>query len=128
MGTSPDADLVNSMLDQATKTLKDEEHPILHSDRGTQYRWPGWISRISEAGVIPSMSRKGCPPDNAACEGFFGRMKNEMYYGHEKEFSSFIEFSKAVSEYIDYYNNRRIQKKTKWMPPVKYRMTSICSA
>ena len=51
-----------------------------------------------------------------------------IHYGHEKEFSSFIEFSKAVSEYIDYYNNRRIQKKTKWMPPVKYRMTSICSA
>ena len=41
IGTSPDADLVNSMLDQATKTLKDEEYPILHSDRGTQYPWPG---------------------------------------------------------------------------------------
>jgi transposase InsO family protein len=55
-------------------------------------------------------------------------MKNEMYYGHEKDFSSFEEFSAAIAEYIDYYNNRRIQSEAKWMPPVKFRMTSICSA
>ncbi|MBQ6293116.1 MAG: IS3 family transposase, partial [Lachnospiraceae bacterium] len=29
-------------------------------------------------------------------------------------------------DYIDYYNNERIQAKTKWMPPVKYRMASTC--
>ena len=32
----------------------------------------------------------------------------------------------AIEEYINYYNNRRIQKKTKWMPPVKYREASMC--
>lgn len=37
-----------------------------------------------------------------------------------------VHFSKAVEEYIDYYNNKRIQAKTKWMPPVQYRITSIC--
>jgi transposase InsO family protein len=40
---------------------------------------------------------------------------------------SFETFKRAVDEYIDYYNNKRIQAKTKWMPPVKYRETSICS-
>ncbi len=58
-------------------------------------------------------------------ETFFGRMKNEMYYGHEQEFDTFEQFSLAVDEYIDYYNNRRIQKKTKWMPPSVFRETSI---
>lgn len=43
-------------------------------------------------------------------------MKNEMYYGYEKEYSSFEEFNKAVEEYIDYYNNKRIQAKTKYFP------------
>ena len=61
-------------------------------------------------------------------ETFFGRMKNEMYYGSEKEYRSFEEFAKSVEEYIDYYNNKRIQAKTKWMPPVKYREASMCSA
>ena len=54
--------------------------------------------------------------------------KNEMYYGYEKDYSSFEEFSQAVEEYIDYYNNKRIQAKTKWMPPVQYRITSMCPA
>ena len=50
-------------------------------------------------------------------ETFFGRLKNEMYCGYEKEYSTFEEFAKAIDEYIDSYNNKRIQAKTKWMPP-----------
>ena len=36
---------------------------------------------MDKAGLTRSMSKKGCSPDNAACEGFFGRLKNEMFYG-----------------------------------------------
>ena len=50
-------------------------------------------------------------------ETFFGRLKNEMFYGFEKDYPSFQAFSKAIAEYIDFYNNSRIQSKTKWMPP-----------
>lgn len=50
-----------------------------------------------------------------------------MYYGYEKTYKSFEMFAKAVDEYIYYYNNLRIQVKTKWMPPVKYREASMCS-
>ena len=58
-------------------------------------------------------------------ETFFGRLKNEMFYGYEKEYTSFEVFSKAIADYIDYYNNRRIQAKAKWMPPVKFREASM---
>ena len=51
-----------------------------------------------------------------------------MYYGFEKDYASFEEFAGAIDEYIDYYNNTRIQAKTKWMPPVKYREASMMSA
>ncbi|MBR4966470.1 MAG: IS3 family transposase [Lachnospiraceae bacterium] len=44
----------------------------------------------------------------------------------EKEYESFESFATAIEEYIDYYDNKRIQVKTKWMPPVKYRETSMC--
>lgn len=77
----PDAQLVNTMLDRATPTLPQGAHPILHSDRGCHYQWPGWIKRADDAGLTRSMSRKGCSPDKSACEKFFGRMKNEMFYG-----------------------------------------------
>lgn len=54
-------------------------------------------------------------------------MKNEMFYGHEKEYSFFETFAKAVDSYINYYNNERIQEKTKWMPPTKFREASMCT-
>jgi len=66
-----------------------------------------------------------CSNLNCIIETFFGRLKNEMFFGHEKEFESFEGFEKAIAEYIDYYNNRRIQAKTKWMPPVVYREASM---
>ncbi len=63
--------------------------------------------------MIQSMSRKGNCYDNSIMETFFGRLKNEMFFGHERDFTSFEEFSQAIDEYIDYYNNKRIQAKTK---------------
>ena len=63
------------------------------------------------------MSRKGNCYDNCIIETFFARMKNEMFYGLEKQYSTFKEFQTAVKDYIDYYNNKRIQEKTKWMSP-----------
>ena len=38
VGTSPNAELVNTMLDNAIVLLKENEHPIVHSDRGCHYR------------------------------------------------------------------------------------------
>ncbi len=74
LSTRPDAELVNTMLDSAVETLNAGERPVIHSDRGGHYRWPGWLERVNAAGLIRSMSRKGCSPDNAVCEGFFGVM------------------------------------------------------
>ncbi len=80
IGTSPNSDMVNMMLDCAICGLREDEKPVIHSDRGCHYRWPGWISRMEKAGLTRSMSQKDCSPDNSACEGFFGRLKNEMFY------------------------------------------------
>ena len=60
MWISPDAELVNTMLNKATATLSDGEHPVLHTDRGCHYRWPGWIFRTGKVGPQRSMSRKSC--------------------------------------------------------------------
>lgn len=60
IGTSPNAELVNTMLKDAIDTLKPDERPIIHSDRGCHYRWPEWIQIIEKAGLTRFMSRKGC--------------------------------------------------------------------
>jgi transposase InsO family protein len=47
IGTRPDAELVNTMLDAAIETVTNsDERPVIHSDRGARYRWPGWLSRL----------------------------------------------------------------------------------
>ena len=72
IGTAPNAQLTNNMMDNAVSHLKKGEHPVIHTDRGCHYRWPGWIDRMDKAHLQRSMSKKGCSPDNSACEGFFG--------------------------------------------------------
>ena len=49
--------------------------------RGCHYRWPDWIHKLESACQVRSMSKEGCSPDNSACEGFWGRLRNEMSYG-----------------------------------------------
>ena len=71
VGTSPNAELVNTMLDNAIALLNEDEHPIVHSDRGCHYRWPGWIQRMDNAGLIRSMSKKGCSPDVESILSYF---------------------------------------------------------
>lgn len=121
IGTSPDAELVNTMLDDAICNLKDGEQPIVHSDRGCHYRWPGWISRMENAGLTRSMSKKGCSPDNSACEGFFGRLKNEMFYCRTWKDFSIDQFINELDSYLRWYNEKRIKMSLGAMSPVVYR-------
>ncbi len=121
IGTSPDADLVNSMLNVAISTLKEGEKPILHSDRGCHYRWPGWIERMDKANLTRSMSKKGCSPDNSACEGFFGRLKNEMFYGRSWAGVTIRQFIQKVDSYIKWYNEKRIKLSLGALSPLVYR-------
>ena len=121
IGTAPNAELVNTMLDEAILSLAEGEHPIVHSDRGAHYRWPGWIDRMEKSGLIRSMSKKGCSPDNSACEGFFGRLKNEMFYGRSWKDVTIEQFIEIVNEYIIWYAEDRIKISLGGMSPLQYR-------
>ena len=121
ISTRPDANLVNLMLDDAIKTLGVEERPLVHTDRGCHYRWPGWISRMENAGHERSMSKKGCSPDNSACEGFFGRLKNEMFYNHNWSGISTKQFIETLNDYLIWYNETRIKTSLGNMSPLEYR-------
>ena len=109
IGTSPDSALANGMLADACSTLRDGEKPIIHSDRGCHYRWPEWIRICKEHGLTRSMSAKGCSPDNAAAEGFFGRIKQEFF--HKRSFAgvSMDGFINMLDDYMVWYRDKRIK-------------------
>lgn len=121
IGISPDSTLVNTMLDDALKKLSSDEKPIVHSDRGAHYRWTGWIEKMDKAGLTRSMSKKGCSPDNAACEGVFGRLKNEMFYNTDWSGISISEFIDILNDYLVWYSETRIKKSLGYMSPMEYR-------
>lgn len=120
IGTSPNSILTNSMLDKAIGTLAPGETPIIHTDRGAHYRWPEWIQKTQSASLIRSMSRKGCSPDNSACEGFFGRIKNEMFYERNWSNVGLSDFIDILDEYLYWYVEERI-KLSLGMSPLQYR-------
>ena len=110
------------MLDAAIDTVNgSNDTPIIHSDRGAHYRWPGWLARMRDAKLTRSMSRKGCSPDNAACEGFFGRLKNELFYARDWSATTIEQFIQIVDSYIHWYNEKRIKLSLGALSPIEYR-------
>jgi transposase InsO family protein len=122
---SPNYAQTQEMLDKAFEKYPDLSGLILHSDQGWQYQMTQYHKALQNRGIIQSMSRKGNCLDNCIMENFFGKMKNEMFYGHEFEFKTLDELEKAMEEYIFYYNNERIQVRLKGLTPCQYRSQTL---
>ena len=127
LSRSPNLQQVKTMLNEAFTDDK-YENTILHSDQGWQYQHDSYHRFLESKDIKPSMSRKGNSADNGMMESFFGILKSEMFYGFEKEFKSLEELEKAIIDYIDYYNNKRIKIKLNGLSPVNYRMCQSNSA
>lgn len=121
ISTAPDAELANSMLRAACATLSPGERPVIHDDRGRHCRWPGWMPICEEHGLVRSMSAKGCTPDNSAMEGFFGRLKNEFFYGREWAGVSVDEFMSMLDACLVYYNEGRAKESLGRLSPMQFR-------
>ncbi len=125
ISTSPNYEQIKDMLAKAFNKYKDLKGLILTSDQGWQYQMQDYHKALEEKGIIQSMSRKGNCLDNSPMENFFGKMKNEMFYGYEYTFNTLEELKKEMENYISYYNNQRITEKLKGLTPVEYRNQSL---
>lgn len=121
ISTLPDAEMANSSLLGACKWLGEGDHPKIHSDRGCHYRWPGWIRICDENGPVRSMPGKGCSPDNARCEGFFGRLKIEFFHGCDWAGVTIEEFMDMLDAYLRWYRDVRIKGDLDYRSPMQCR-------
>ena len=113
---------VNLVLNTIKAALQKEAVTVelqLHSDQGFQYTSTGYHTLTKEYGITPSMSRRGNCYDNATVENFFGTLKTECIYRVKPQ--TLNEARQIVAEYIWFYNNERIQLKTKLTPLEKRR-------
>ena len=113
-GTAQNVNLVLRTIREAKKKENVTAELQLHSDQGFQYTSQAYFKLTQSYGITPSMSRRGNPYDNALAENFFSILKTECVY--RIKFQTFDEARQIIAEYIYFYNNQRIQLKTKLTP------------
>ena len=111
-----DNKIVFDTFDSAV-TANPEARPLFHSDRGFQYTNRVFHRKLTDAGMTQSMSRVGRCIDNGPMEGFWGIIKRETYYG--KKFTSRESLVQTITDYIDYYNNHRYQRRLFTLTPME---------
>ena len=112
--TTQNVQLVLETIKAAKRKEKVTAELQLHSDQGFQYTSHPYFKLTQSYNIIPSMSRRGNPYDNALAENFFSILKTECIY--RVKLKTYEEARLLISQYIDFYNNQRIQLKTKLTP------------
>jgi len=113
-GTQQTVNLVLDTIRAAKRKEKVTAELQLHSDQGFQYTSHAYFKLTKAYHITPSMSSKGNPYDNAMAENFFSILKTECI--HRVKLKTFEEARLLIGEYIYFYNNERIQTKTKLTP------------
>ena len=112
-----DADFVLETLNQINIAKTD----IFHSDRGTEFVNNLIDDLLAENEVNRSLSKTGCPFDNAVSESMFGLFKREWA---KKKYKNLEELEKGVNDYVHNYNHFRIHSKLDYMSPAEYRLSA----
>ena len=113
-GTQQSVNLVLDTIRAAKRKEKVTAEVQLHSDQGFQYTSQAYFKLTKAYHITPSMSSKGNPYDNAMAENFFSILKTECI--HRVKLKTFEEARLLIGEYIRFYNDERIQTKTKLTP------------
>ena len=112
--TTQNVQLVLETIKAAKRKEKVTTELQLHSDQGFQYTSQAYFKLTQSYRITPSMSRRGNPYDNALAENFFSILKTECIY--RVKLKTYEEARLLISQYIHFYNNERIQLKTKLTP------------
>ena len=108
--------LVFDTFDAAVNANPDA-HPLFHSDRGFQYTNRVFHAKLEAVGMTQSMSRVAKCIDNGPMEGYWGILKRERYYG--RRFTSRETVIEMIENYIEYYNNKRLQRNLGVLTPME---------
>jgi transposase InsO family protein len=92
---------------------------VHHSDRGSQYASKDYTDLLKANQIDISMSRKGNPWDNAACESFMKTLKYEEVL--RNEYRDLAEALASIPEFIEkVYNQKRLHSALGYLPPVEF--------
>ncbi|MGB8740071.1 MAG: IS3 family transposase [Xanthobacteraceae bacterium] len=119
LGRTLEAALAVSALRMALIERQPAPGLVHHSDRGVQYASYDYTETLKQHSVTISMSRKGNPYDNAACESFMKTLKYEEVY--RNEYRDFHEARAGIGEFLErVYNQKRLHSALGYVPPAEF--------
>ena len=119
LGRTLEAELAVSALRMALLERKPQPGLVHHSDRGVQYASRNYTELLKQHQAQISMSRKGNPYDNAACESFMKTLKHEEVY--RNEYRDFQEALACIGDFLErVYNRHRLHSALGYLPPVGF--------
>lgn len=114
-----DRHLLLTALEQAVTRRRRPPGLPHHSDRGGEYTSGDYQARLTAAGIVCSMSRRGDCWDNAVAESFFATLKRELV--HTERWATRAEATQALAQYLDgWYNVHRRHSTLGYLSPVAY--------
>jgi len=119
LGRTLETELALGALRMALHERKPPPGLVHHSDRGVQYASAAYTDLLRQHQVAISMSRKGNPYDNAACESFIKTLKQEEIY--RNEYRDFNEACARIGEFLEQvYNRKRLHSALGYVPPAEF--------
>ena len=119
LGRTLAAELAVTALRMALSERQPAPGLVHHSDRGVQYACSDYTDLLKKHGITISMSRKGNPYDNAACESFMKTLKYEEVY--RNEYRDFPDAHASIGEFLDrVYNQKRLHSALGYVPPAEF--------
>jgi transposase InsO family protein len=112
----------NLAIETLGKALKKENYPkslILHSDQGVQFTSWEFINFCKDNDVIQSMSKAGCPYDNAPMERFYNTFKSNFY--NVTSLYDEVRLDEETGKYINWYNYVRPHSYNNYLTPMEAR-------
>lgn len=96
---------------------------IFHTDRGNEFKNKLIEEVLKEFEIKRSLSKKGCPYDNAVAEAGYKIIKTEFAFN--RVFNNLNELKNELSDYVLWYNYKRIHGALNYMTPVEYRLSKV---
>ncbi len=123
IGWALDQTLEDELTTAALRMALERRDPspglVHHSDRGVQYASRNYTDLLKARGITISMSRKGNPYDNAACESFMKTLKYEEVY--RQEYRDLADARSSIEHFLErVYNQKRLHSALDYRPPIEF--------